>query len=205
MTSIHLGAEEIRDRINDERVHHCCSVIVRQVNRMLAMAQELLDFVEGRIDFRVCVWPAQRFLEEVQLLNADYAAAHDVDLHIEVSEHEIYIDKDRMLRVMQNLISNAIDACEGRTGRISIRSIYDNGDVRIIVTDNGRGIPESIRDTLFDPFVTEGKKRGTGLGLAIIKRIIEGHSGSITYQSSPGHGTEFYIDLPGVVQTNPGG
>jgi len=196
MTSIHLGAEEIRDRIRDDRVHHCCSVIVRQVNRMLAMAQQLLDFVEGRTDFRIRIWKADQFLEEVRLLNMDFASAHGIELHIQGSNHDMYIDKDRMLRVMQNLISNAIDAFDGKSGRIEIRSLRENGGVRISVSDNGRGIPESIRETLFDPFVTVGKKRGTGLGLAIIKRIIEGHGGAITYRSSPGKGTDFFIFIP---------
>ena len=71
----------------------------------------------------------------------------------------------------------------------------ENGGVRISVSD-GRGIPESIRETLFDPFATVGKKRGSGLGPAIIKRIIEGHGGAMTYRSSPGSVTEFIIFIP---------
>jgi signal transduction histidine kinase len=64
------------------------------------------------------------------------------------------------------------------------------------VSDNGPGIPEELRDTLFDAFVTHGKKKGVGLGLAIAKSIVEAHSGTITFDTSMGQGTTFHVRLP---------
>jgi signal transduction histidine kinase len=66
----------------------------------------------------------------------------------------------------------------------------------ISVRDSGPGVPEAIRDTLFQPFVSEGKLSGTGLGLALAKRISEAHGGSIRLETSAGIHTAFTITLP---------
>ena len=60
----------------------------------------------------------------------------------------------------------------------------------------GAGIPDQIRDTLFQPFVTSGKRDGTGLGLAIVKQVIEAHGGEVRFESTPGKGTTFTFSLP---------
>jgi signal transduction histidine kinase len=69
-------------------------------------------------------------------------------------------------------------------------------EARLEVEDTGMGIPEEIRDRLFQPFVTHGKTRGTGLGLSIVKRIVEAHSGTITFTTAKELGTTFSITLP---------
>ena len=66
----------------------------------------------------------------------------------------------------------------------------------ISAIDNGPGIPESIRATLFEPFVTHGKSDGTGLGMAIVKKIIDAHGGTITFDTEEGKGTSFNVHLP---------
>ena len=65
------------------------------------------------------------------------------------------------------------------------------------IKDNGPGIPESIRDTIFDAFTTSGKPEGTGLGLAIVRRVVEDHGGSVSFTTATGKGTCFTIHLPG--------
>ena len=69
--------------------------------------------------------------------------------------------------------------------------------IKILVEDNGQGIPEEIRDQIFEPFFTsKGRETGTGLGLSICHRIVEEHGGSIEVDSTPGEGSTFTIHLP---------
>ncbi len=108
--------------------------------------------------------------------------------------YEIKADKDKLRRVFDNLINNACDALnEG--GQIDINLSEKNGNIITKVTDNGLGIPESKRDEIFEPFVTN-KKNGTGLGLSIVQRIVSAHKGRIFVDSKEGVGTEFTIELP---------
>ena len=70
------------------------------------------------------------------------------------------------------------------------------GEIEFLLSDTGKGIPEEIKDKLFDSFVTSGKKGGTGLGLAIAKKVVEEHKGRIEVESELGKGTTFKIYIP---------
>jgi signal transduction histidine kinase len=70
--------------------------------------------------------------------------------------------------------------------------------IEIRVSDNGRGIPELVRDKLFEPFVSHGKENGTGLGLTIVHKIVQDHGGEVTVENSTSQGTVFLIVLPGM-------
>ena len=103
-----------------------------------------------------------------------------------------------MLQVLSNLIGNAVDALPVR-GALHLRIRRSCRETRIVVADNGPGIPASIADKIFDPFFTTKKEQGTGLGLAISKAIVERHHGTIRSRSTtrPGRsGTAFCISLP---------
>jgi PAS domain S-box-containing protein len=102
-------------------------------------------------------------------------------------------------QVFNNLISNAIDAMRENGGILSVKVslstlVSTHPHLEIAVSDNGPGIPDDIREKIFEPFVTT-KASGTGLGLSITKRIVTAHRGSITFNSYPG-GTVFRIFLP---------
>jgi two-component system, NtrC family, sensor histidine kinase AtoS len=105
-------------------------------------------------------------------------------------------------RVFINLISNAFDAMKENGGSLSVRvvlndSIVNNPQIEVLVSDSGPGIPEDIKDHLFEPFVTT-RPKGTGLGLAITKKILTDHRGSISVSSVAG-GTIFHVYLPAVI------
>ncbi len=102
-------------------------------------------------------------------------------------------------QVFTNLITNAIDAMRESGGILTVRTnlveiISNRPQVEVIVSDNGPGIPDEIRDRIFEPFVTT-KPMGTGLGLPISKRIVTAHRGNMTVNSFPG-GTVFHVYLP---------
>jgi PAS domain S-box-containing protein len=102
-------------------------------------------------------------------------------------------------RVFTNLISNAVDVMSGSGGTLSVRVglkevVNQQPHVEITFADNGPGIPDSMKDRIFEPFVSN-KPRGTGLGLAITKQIVTTHRGAIYASSFPG-GTVFHVELP---------
>jgi signal transduction histidine kinase len=97
-----------------------------------------------------------------------------------------------------NTLSNAIDAIE-ENGKITIRTYKDakNSNVCISIRDTGRGIPEHVKERIFEPFyTTKDVGKGTGLGLSISYGIIKKHQGNIEVNSEVGKGSEFIITLP---------
>jgi signal transduction histidine kinase len=105
-------------------------------------------------------------------------------------------DPQKMERAFLNLALNACEAVSNRHGEIvfDIQSTSDDFEIR--VSDNGPGIPPSIRHNLFDPFVSEGKTNGTGLGLAIVSKILADHGGSVAVETTSDRGTTFLVRLP---------
>ena len=95
-----------------------------------------------------------------------------------------------------NLLLNACEAMPDRSARITVELDDDGTRIEIRVRDNGRGIPPSIRNTLFEPFVSQGKENGTGLGLTVVQKIIQDHGGDISLERTSTEGTVFRIILP---------
>jgi signal transduction histidine kinase len=108
----------------------------------------------------------------------------------------VRVDRYRIERMLSNLIQNSIDAVEENKGIIKIKTKADNGSFKIIVEDNGCGIPEKNIDKIFDIFFTTKGSRGTGFGLAIVQKIVKEHNGKIEVSSKVGEGTIFTIILP---------
>jgi histidine kinase len=109
----------------------------------------------------------------------------------------VYGDANALRQVFVNLISNAIDAAEGRMeAAIWIRTRRDGGRLVVEVEDNGTGIPESIADKIFEPFfTTKESKKGVGLGLSLCHDLVTTMGGAITVASRPGYGARFFVAL----------
>jgi len=112
----------------------------------------------------------------------------------DVSDLAVTADSHLMHRVLANLILNALQAMPER-GTLTINASTCDDAVAINVRDTGLGIPEEMKDKLFSPLIT-GKAKGTGLGLAVVKRIVDAHGGTITFESAEGKGTTFTVTLP---------
>ena len=110
-------------------------------------------------------------------------------------------DPKKMERAFFNLALNACEATAERQGRILIDIVSADESFEIRVSDNGSGIPVSIRSTLFDPFVSSGKSNGTGLGLAIVSKIVHDHGGVVTVERTSETGTVFLVKLPRLQQS----
>ena len=108
------------------------------------------------------------------------------------------IDEHGIHQVAMNIITNAIDAVERTTGVVTVKLEYDQEREAAVLTvgDNGPGIPEEIRERIFDPFYSTKGHGGTGLGLAVAKKIVDEHGGEITAKSVTGEGTLIRVTLP---------
>ncbi len=108
----------------------------------------------------------------------------------------INADRDQLLRCFNNLLKNAIEAAPAdRPGVIEISYTITNKNILLTIKDNGNGIPENLREKIFEPNFTT-KSSGTGLGLAFVKNSIENAGGKVWFETRLGHGTTFYFSLP---------
>jgi two-component system, NtrC family, nitrogen regulation sensor histidine kinase NtrY len=118
------------------------------------------------------------------------------NLYVPIDEIYIYADRSHVLRILNNLIKNAIQAIpEGRKGKMDIKLFTRKGYAVIQVSDNGEGIPADMRDKVFFPNFTT-KSSGTGLGLAICKDVVESYGGRIYFESTAGKGSDFFVEFP---------
>ncbi len=111
-----------------------------------------------------------------------------------------------MEQVILNLIINAAQSIEHDFGKIRISTRFQpqDGDIRICVSDNGKGVNPAIAGKLFDPFITDKQETGgTGLGLSVSYNLIKSHGGSIAFESEPGKGAAFHVLLPSVLKRKP--
>jgi two-component system nitrogen regulation sensor histidine kinase GlnL len=184
-------------------------VMLREIDRVNRVMEALLDL--GRpLTLSFAPVNLHQLLERVCLLAEPAARAHGVQLvrRYDPSLPALWADEDRLTQVFQNLVQNGIEAMPGGgrltlTTRLSLDPLYAKIDlgsgprplVEVLVQDEGEGIPEGLRDRVFDPFVTT-KPRGLGLGLALSHRIVEEHRGAIRVTSTPGKGTTFTGYLP---------
>lgn len=119
----------------------------------------------------------------------------------DVADITIPHDSDRITQVLTNLIRNSLKSVQQKTGKIRIYSEDSSNEIKIMVADNGAGIPYDRQSKLFTKFYQVDasltrEKGGSGLGLSICKGIVEAHGGKISLQSTPGHGTTVTFSLP---------
>ena len=114
---------------------------------------------------------------------------------------EIIADRDRVMQVMQNLLSNAAKFCAPHRGRVTVALAPTQGALRVDIADNGPGISTEDQAVIFEKFRQAGdtltdKPKGSGLGLAICKQIVEHLGGQLWVVSAPGAGATFSFTLP---------
>lgn len=108
----------------------------------------------------------------------------------------INADRDQLLRCFNNLLKNAIEAMPPeRFGLVDVVYDISDNDILLKVRDNGNGIPENLRDRIFEPNFTT-KSSGTGLGLAFVKNSIENAGGRVWYVTQINEGTTFFLEFP---------
>jgi signal transduction histidine kinase len=181
----------------DERREYT-DTVYRQIDRMQEMIQELLQFARGQTEVLLHKVFVGKFLDEVDaLLMREFASSRSrLELHREYAG-AAHMDENKMLRVVQNIARNAIQAMDPIGGGTFTLTARQQSDwLELVCQDTGPGIADAIVNRMFDSFTTHGKADGTGLGLAIVKKIVEQHHGEITFQTEAGRGTTFFIRVP---------
>jgi len=195
-TLISLGAQVVMQTHEDEKTRKICMNIEEQIRRMVDMANEISDFSRGQQSMEFAPVNLKKLFLRFKDLNFPYFQKEHIKFEMEAEDITIEAEESKLIRILQNLVSNAIDSLEERSGCVTLLARKKDDGAEIIVKDNGIGIPEKIRARMFEPFVTFGKSNGTGLGTAIVKSIVEAHQGTIRFESSTNRGTTFYIWLP---------
>ncbi|HEU4437030.1 MAG TPA: HAMP domain-containing sensor histidine kinase, partial [candidate division Zixibacteria bacterium] len=177
-----------------------CVTIEKQVERMLGMCQEILDFAHGEVKLSLQPIDLLELCKQAVELNEKLFAAAGVRLSYEGrlepnAVPTILADRERIWRVLINLIGNAKEAMPSG-GEILVSAAVGLQAAQLAVRDNGPGVPEEIKDRIFDPFFTHGKAKGTGLGLSIVRKIVEAHGGGIDFWTETNTGTTFRVMLP---------
>lgn len=196
-TTIRLAVDMLAARHADEPTQELCRTVLRQIHRLGSMVEEVLEFAKG--DARLNIQPIrlQALFDSVIEHAADALRQTRTKVAARPTALVAPLDVDRFLRVLQNMVTNAVEAIgQTKRGRIVFSAARRGQFCEIKISDNGPGVPRPIRDTLFEPFVSHGKRGGTGLGLAVAKSVVEAHGGSITYTSVARRGTTFTIRLP---------
>lgn len=174
-------------------------------DRLVRLINDLLDIEKmdaGKMEFHLGPVDLPKLLRQSVRENEGYAVTHNVRFSVAepLPELTLTADKDRLLQVMANLLSNAAKFSPPE-GAVEVSLKRYDGKVRVSVSDHGPGIPENFQKKIFQKFsqadsTDAGQKGGTGLGLSICRAIVERHGGAIDFTTETGAGTTFYFDLP---------
>ena len=195
MANAEFLSENNRSKAEREELYH---EVLTAVNQMTELIDSLLEFSRTRESLR----PTYGDLEDVVERSIQTVHAHPEFHGVRITTHadgqtDGWFDSRKLERVFQNLLVNACEAVSPESGEVSVTLHANNGTIDARVADNGRGVPDLVRDKLFDPFVSHGKENGTGLGLTIVQKIVQDHGGDVIVESTSPKGTVFLVTLPG--------
>jgi len=198
LTPMKLSVQHLRQAFRDraegfsEILETVSKTIIEQIETLSRIASEFSHFGQmprrklEECDLHVVL------RESVQLFEQDRNVV--VSSHLAPSIPPILADREELRRAFINLIRNGIQSMDGR-GRIEIRTAREEGGIRITIRDEGKGVPEEMRDRLFQPNFST-KTDGMGLGLAIVKKTVGDLGGPVLLLPAEGKGTIASIFLP---------
>jgi len=195
IAAMRLKAENALAANDEGRRTTALQSILQQVGRLDGLLRDLLTMTQkhepnlAKIDLAA-------FLEQTAEAHRELAASKGVRVVVGLAQpvtEPPLLDAEQMRRVLDNLILNAIENTPaGGVIEVAARQRADNLCLR--VRDTGQGVPDNIRERLFEPFVT-GRSEGTGLGLAVVREIARAHGGEARLVPA-GRGAEFEIEVP---------
>ncbi len=198
MTVISGYARFLKDEQDPTRRAEESEAILRQVEAINAMAQEVLAFARGDENLLVRKVYLRSFFEElVETLRSELLGT-GVELQLDLHDRGVaWLDQHKIRRALHNLIRNAVQAIGRGPGKIVLGVARRPSDDALVLTctDDGPGVPEEIKGRMFESFTSHGKPDGTGLGLAIVQKVAADHGGTVDVKSRPGE-TVFTMILP---------
>lgn len=197
LTPMRLSVQSFERKFNPEdadidiKVKEFCKTLIQQIDTLNSISSAFSSFAE---------MPAQQNenLNVVQVVKLALDIFNEPYIHFKSEDEGIIakMDRTQLIRVITNLVKNAIQALPEVPNPKIMVSVASEGDqVRISVADNGKGIEEEFRDKVFEPKFTT-KTSGMGLGLGMVKTIVQTYNGTIGFTSSPGKGTVFTVHIP---------
>jgi signal transduction histidine kinase len=167
------------------------------VNQMTELIESLLEFSRTRESLRPSYGDVRSAVDRA----VQGVKAHPEFQRIRIrvtceGSSEGWFDFRKLERALLNLLLNACEAVPAQSGKIDVglRRVGDTLSIRI--EDNGPGIPDAVRDRLFEPFVSHGKENGTGMGLTVVQKILQDHGGDVAVEQTSVSGTTFCLSIP---------
>ena len=195
----------------DSRHREYASEMLKAAIRGAGLVRQILDFSKEREEPLSLLDLKPEIMESISLLETTFPSSIRIEHQFCDEPCFILAEPDKIHQIIMNLGTNAFHAMEKTGGVLKITlgiksitkedktdfNIPDGNYVRLIISDTGEGIPENIRERIFNPyFTTKSIDKGSGLGLSIVQGIVRNYKGAITMNSKTGKGTEFIIYLP---------
>jgi Na+/proline symporter/nitrogen-specific signal transduction histidine kinase len=210
LTSIRAAGEILSDNpaLRGPERDRFYSVVVAETQRLTRLIDQLLDLSKmeaGNLKWNMISLDLGAVMETAVAAASPLAQAEGVrlDLDLPGGLPRVRADRDRLIQVLVNLISNAVKFCDPNDGHIRVTATVDGDMVTVDVIDNGPGVAPGERDRIFERFQQGGsgetltnKPKGTGLGLAICREIVERFGGKVWVEAAPGRGSVFRFTLP---------
>jgi two-component system nitrogen regulation sensor histidine kinase NtrY len=207
LTPIQLSAERLkrkylRDIRNDPETFSILSdTIVRHVGDIGRMVDEFSSFAR----MPSAIIKTEDLIDITrQAVFLQRAGTPDVRFEVDLPMHPVSVscDSRQVSQALVNLLKNAIESIQARDGdpapgRIWVRLVEADGQVTLLIEDNGRGLPKEGRERLTEPYVTT-RAKGTGLGLAIVKKVMEEHRGELILEDREGGGARVKLVFPSI-------
>jgi len=214
------GAAQLLEQGASEGDRELCQLIQEESDRIRKLVDRMEMFSDRPIERRAI--NIHSVLDHVRRVAQTGFACHlRIQEQYDPSLPPVWGDRDQLIQILLNLVKNAAEAVSdgsatGGKGEIHLLTAYHHGvriavpgtservhlPLQVMVRDNGPGIPEALRSTLFEPFVTT-KRGGQGLGLALVAKLVANHGGLIECDSRPGR-TTFRLSLPATPPGTPG-
>ena len=177
--------------LNKGKIKHFSDSIIEQIDTLSNIASAFSDFARMPVSNKEKIDLSKITENTINFFNTTNIVFKKPTEPICISS-----DKGQIIRILNNLLNNAIEAVpENKTPLINVSIKLINNCVNLSIKDNGNGISAALHNKIFNPSFTT-KNSGMGLGLAIVKRIINDLNGSVSFKSSEGRGTTFYVSIP---------
>jgi len=198
LAAIVANAEFLCDsKLTNEQREELYQQVQAAVHRMTELIDSLLEFSRTSASLRPTYGNIRKAIDNAARVLRSNPEFQNISVDVRQSGVvEGWFDHRKLERVFFNLLLNACEALPARAGQVEVELRGASDGVEIKITDHGRGIPDSIRNTLFEPFVSMGKENGTGLGLTVVQKIVQDHHGEVVIERTSSQGTVFRISLP---------
>lgn len=188
--------EHLKSKELNKDAAQLVEMVLEQLTQVADLVQTTSSYSEGKAILRASRTNLNEILSEYSDRLESYVKSRGSEIVNNFDKDaKVNIDSKEFFQCYNHIIRNACDAMPDG-GKIEVSTKLGKDEVTISIKDGGLGIPDSLLEKIFEPFMTHGKKEGTGLGLTITKKIVESHSGKIFVESNLGEGATVNISLP---------